>query len=108
MLSRENIQVPDTVCDDFTLHFCFMKSFYFVKNKTKRTFFYYLITVCTPIGFIRLFGIVGQVLVKPNLSRDTNEDFQVFNLEEASVIRKIANNKGFLGIYVFIWLQSDY
>lgn len=49
--------------------------------------------VCTPIGFIRLFSLVGQILVKPNLLRDVNEEFQTYNLEEASVIRKISSNK---------------
>lgn len=51
------------------------------------------IPVCTPIGFIRLFSLVGQVLVKPNLLRNVNEEFHAFNLEEASVKRKIAGNK---------------
>lgn len=49
--------------------------------------------VCTPMGFIRLFGVMGQVLVKPNLMRDVNEEYQAFNLEEATVLRKIASNK---------------
>lgn len=49
--------------------------------------------VCTPIGFIRLFGVVGKVLVKPNLLRDVVEDFETFQMEEASVIRKIDSNK---------------
>jgi hypothetical protein len=40
-----------------------------------------------------LFSVVGQVLVKPNLLRDVNEEFQAFNMEEASVMRKIASNK---------------
>lgn len=56
--------------------------------------FFSFIAVCTPIGFIRLFSVVGQVLVKPNLLRDVNEEFQTFNMEEASVKRKINNNKG--------------
>lgn len=51
------------------------------------------LSVCTPLGFIRLFGVVGKVLVKPNLLRDVNEEFQAFNLEEASVVRKIDSNK---------------
>ncbi|XP_058456913.1 protein Lilipod [Malaya genurostris] len=50
-----------------------------------------LLLVCTPMGFVRLFGVVGQVLVKPNLLRDVNEEFHVFNLEEATVRRKLAN-----------------
>lgn len=53
----------------------------------------FFLTVCTPMGFIRLFGVVGQVLVKPNLMRDVNEEYQAFNLEEATVLRKIASNK---------------
>lgn len=43
------------------------------------------------MGFVRLFGVVGQVLVKPNLLRDVNEEFNAFNLEEATVRRKLAN-----------------
>lgn len=53
----------------------------------------FLFTVCTPIGFIRLFGVVGKVLVKPNLLRDVVEDFETFQMEEASVKRKMDNSK---------------
>lgn len=62
-----------------------------VRTNVNKTSFNVL--VCTPIGFIRLFGVVGQVLVKPNLLRDVNEEYQTYNLEEASVLRKIGNNK---------------
>lgn len=47
--------------------------------------------VCTPLGFIRLFGVVGQVLVRPHLMRDVNEEYHASYLEEASVLRKIEN-----------------
>uniref|UniRef100_A0A1B0CLH0 Uncharacterized protein n=1 Tax=Lutzomyia longipalpis TaxID=7200 RepID=A0A1B0CLH0_LUTLO len=47
-------------------------------------------TVCTPLGFVRLFGVVGQVLVKPHLLRDVNDEYHAFNFEEASVRRKLA------------------
>ncbi|XP_020717547.1 protein Lilipod isoform X2 [Ceratitis capitata] len=50
-----------------------------------------LLLVCTPLGFVRLFGVVGQVLVKPHLLRDVNEEYQVFHMEIASVKRKLAN-----------------
>lgn len=50
-----------------------------------------LLLVCTPFGFIRLFGVVGQVLVKPHLLRDVNDEYTAFHLEEASVRRKLAN-----------------
>lgn len=49
--------------------------------------------VCTPLGFVRLFGVVGQVLVKPHLLRDVDSEFDAFNLEEASVRRKLATTK---------------
>ncbi|CAG9805579.1 unnamed protein product [Chironomus riparius] len=52
-----------------------------------------LLLVCTPLGFIRLFGVVSKVLVKPNLLRDINDEFQVYNMEEAAVLRKIQSNK---------------
>lgn len=48
-----------------------------------------LFLVCTPLGFVRLFGVVGQVLVKPHLLRDVDEEFHAFYLEEASVLRKL-------------------
>lgn len=47
--------------------------------------------MCTPLGFIRLFGVVGQVLVKPHLMRDVNEEYHASYLEEASVLRKLEN-----------------
>lgn len=43
------------------------------------------------MGFIRLFVVVGQVLVKPHLLRDVNEEYYASFLEEASVLRKIEN-----------------
>ncbi|XP_017482754.1 PREDICTED: protein Lilipod-like isoform X1 [Rhagoletis zephyria] len=50
-----------------------------------------LLLVCTPLGFVRLFGVMGQVLVKPHLLRDVNEEYQVYYMEIASVKRKLAN-----------------
>lgn len=52
-----------------------------------------LLPVCTPLGFVRLFGVVGQVLVKPHLLRDVDSEFDAFNMEEASVRRKLAASK---------------
>lgn len=43
------------------------------------------------MGFVRLFGVVGQVLVKPHLLRDVDEEYHAFYLEEASVKRKLEN-----------------
>lgn len=50
-----------------------------------------ILAVCTPLGIVRLFGVIGQVLVKPQLMRDVDEKYHAFYLEEASVKRKIDN-----------------
>ncbi|KAH8417125.1 hypothetical protein KR222_003964 [Zaprionus bogoriensis] len=50
-----------------------------------------LMLICTPYGFVRLFGVVNQVLVRPMLLRDVNEEFNAFYMEEASVKRKLAH-----------------
>ncbi|XP_017122609.1 protein Lilipod isoform X2 [Drosophila elegans] len=50
-----------------------------------------LMLICTPYGFVRLFGVVNQVLVRPLLLRDVNEEFSAFYMEEASVKRKLAH-----------------
>ncbi|KAH8307574.1 hypothetical protein KR044_003459, partial [Drosophila immigrans] len=50
-----------------------------------------LMLICTPYGFVRLFGVVNQVLAKPMLMRDVNEEFSAFYMEEASVKRKLAH-----------------
>lgn len=60
---------------------------------TDYNIFIYHIPVCTPLGFVRLFGVVGQVLVKPHLLRDVDSEFDAFNMEEASVRRKLAATK---------------
>lgn len=45
--------------------------------------------------------MVGQVLVKPHLLRDVTEEYHVYNLEEATVKRKLANT-GMSNINYFI------
>lgn len=39
---------------------------------------------------MRLFGVVGQVLVKPHLMREVNDEYYAFNFEEAAIKRKLA------------------
>lgn len=55
-----------------------------------------MLLLCTPLGFIHLFDVVGQVLVKPQFLRDINEDFCAYSLEEESVRRRLrhAENSG--------------
>lgn len=64
-----------------------------ISTRVRFLHLFFCFAVCTPIGFIKLFSVVGQVLVKPNLLRDINEEFHAFNMEEASVMRKIAGTK---------------
>nr|CAD7427867.1 unnamed protein product [Timema monikensis] len=45
--------------------------------------------MCTPLGFVRLFSVVGQFLVKPQFLRDVNEEFYVARLEEDCVRRRL-------------------
>ncbi|KAJ9579896.1 hypothetical protein L9F63_004447, partial [Diploptera punctata] len=48
-----------------------------------------MLLLCTPLGFVRLFGVVGQFLVKPQFLRDVNEEFFVARLEEDCVRRRL-------------------
>lgn len=47
--------------------------------------------VCTPLGFVRLFEVVGQFLVKPQFLRDINEEFIAYHLEEECLRRRLNN-----------------
>ncbi|CAH4035678.1 unnamed protein product [Pieris brassicae] len=46
----------------------------------------------TPLGFVRLFGVVGAVLVKPQFLRDLNEEYYVYSFEEDTIRRRIDNS----------------
>lgn len=50
----------------------------------------FIFSVFTPLGFVRLFGVIGQVLVKPHLMREVNDEYYAFNFEEAAIKRKLA------------------
>ncbi|GLV41036.1 lilipod [Carabus blaptoides fortunei] len=59
-----------------------------------------MLLVCTPLGFVRLFEVVGQFLVKPQFLRDINEEFIAYLLEEECLRRRLihaeATNKGYV------------
>ncbi|KAJ8733469.1 hypothetical protein PYW08_001767 [Mythimna loreyi] len=50
-----------------------------------------MLLVFTPLGFVRLFGVVGGVLVKPQFLRDLNEEYYVYSFEEETIRRRINN-----------------
>lgn len=57
---------------------------------------------------MRLFGVVGQVLVKPHLMREVNDEYHAFNFEEAAIKRKLAqiNTPNGAGNNVSVRLKS--
>lgn len=50
-----------------------------------------MLLVFTPLGFVRLFGVVGGVLVKPQFLRDLNEEYYMYSFEEDTIKRRINN-----------------
>ncbi|XP_022919593.1 protein Lilipod [Onthophagus taurus] len=48
-----------------------------------------MLLVCTPLGFVRLFDIVGKFLIKPKFLRDINEEYFACALEEESLRRRL-------------------
>ncbi|XP_041970408.1 protein Lilipod [Aricia agestis] len=48
-----------------------------------------MLLVFTPLGFVRLFGVVSAVLVKPQFLRDLNEEYYVYSFEEDTLRRRI-------------------
>ncbi|XP_013200279.2 protein Lilipod [Amyelois transitella] len=50
-----------------------------------------MLLVFTPLGFVRLFGVVGGVLVKPQFLRDLNEEYYMYTFEEDTIRRRINN-----------------
>ncbi|XP_035657916.1 protein LMBR1L-like isoform X2 [Branchiostoma floridae] len=48
-----------------------------------------LLLVCTPLGFARLFTVVGQLLVKPRFMTNIEEDIYSAKFEEDNLLRKL-------------------
>lgn len=60
-------------------------------NKCKKETIIFFVAVFTPLGFVRLFGVVGGVLVKPQFLRDLNEEYYMYSFEEDTIRRRINN-----------------
>jgi len=52
-----------------------------------------LLLVCTPLGFVRLFTLVSDLVTRPQFMRDLNEDYNVALMEEAALIKKVEAEK---------------
>ena len=48
-----------------------------------------LLLVCTPLGIVNLFTVLGEVITKPHVLRNTQEEYEETKLEEMCVRRKI-------------------
>lgn len=49
-----------------------------------------MLLLCTPLGFARLFTVVGDLVIKPNLSRNLDDEYYSAKFEEDNLNQKIA------------------
>ncbi|GAB1867457.1 Protein LMBR1L [Camponotus japonicus] len=52
-----------------------------------------MLLLCTPVGFVRLFGVVGSFLVKPQFLKNLNEEYFAYKLEEDCITRRLQHVK---------------
>ncbi|XP_049771257.1 protein Lilipod-like, partial [Schistocerca cancellata] len=52
-----------------------------------------ILLLCTPLGFERLFAVVGNLLVKPQFLRDLEVEFYVALLEEHTLEQRLARTR---------------
>ncbi|CAH2012803.1 unnamed protein product [Acanthoscelides obtectus] len=48
-----------------------------------------ILLVCTPLGFVRLFDVVGEFLVQPRFLRDLDEEYDACAMEEEWLRRQL-------------------
>ncbi|XP_077160513.1 limb region 1 protein homolog isoform X2 [Paroedura picta] len=48
-----------------------------------------LLLICTPVGLSRMFTVMGQLLVKPTILEDLDEQIYIISLEEAAIMRRL-------------------
>lgn len=64
-----------------------------------------LLLLCTPVGLSRMFTVMGQLLVKPTILEDLDEQMYIITLEEEAIQRKL---NGMYVIPVMTVLQIKY
>ncbi|XP_076762132.1 LMBR1-like protein lilipod [Xylocopa sonorina] len=52
-----------------------------------------MLLLCTPMGFVQLFGVVGSFLVKPQFLKNLDEEFFAYRLEEDCIRRRLQHAK---------------
>ncbi|XP_043537759.1 limb region 1 homolog-like protein [Chiloscyllium plagiosum] len=63
-----------------------------------------LLLLCTPFGLSRMFTVTGQLLVKPRLLEDLDEQLNCTRFEEAAVLHKL--NGKMSSCWVFFSVES--
>ncbi|XP_044148620.1 limb region 1 protein homolog isoform X1 [Bufo gargarizans] len=48
-----------------------------------------LLLLCTPVGLSRMFAVIGQLLVKPTILEDLDEQMYIISLQEEALQRKL-------------------
>nr|XP_012300725.1 limb region 1 protein homolog isoform X5 [Aotus nancymaae]XP_012300726.1 limb region 1 protein homolog isoform X5 [Aotus nancymaae] len=64
-----------------------------------------LLLLCTPVGLSRMFTVMGQLLVKPTILEDLDEQIYIITLEEEALQRRL-NVKYLIWICGFPWLDE--
>ncbi|KAM7313057.1 protein LMBR1L isoform X1 [Ixodes scapularis] len=54
-----------------------------------------LLLICTPVGFARLFTVIGELVIKPRFLRDIEEEQACTLLEEEDLHRKLLSRQEF-------------
>ncbi|XP_044584536.1 protein Lilipod isoform X3 [Cotesia glomerata] len=49
---------------------------------------FFTMLMCTPLGFVRLYEVVGSLLIKPQFLRNLDDEFLAYKLEEDSIKRR--------------------
>ena len=50
-----------------------------------------LLLVCTPLGFVKLFTLVAELVTRQQFLSDLTEEYQVALMEEAAVKKQLDN-----------------
>ena len=49
----------------------------------------FLPLVSTPLGFTRMFSVIGELVVKPQFMENLDEEYHLAKFEEDDLLRKI-------------------
>ncbi|XP_070335489.1 limb region 1 protein homolog isoform X3 [Odocoileus virginianus] len=52
-----------------------------------------LLLLCTPVGLSRMFTVMGQLLVKPTILEDLDEQIYIITLEEEALQRRLSERR---------------